>query len=234
MPPSFTRMLAALVCGCGLLTACGDDSKELTAPCAVVLDGSKSGTELDVKKLMADHVENFLYDQSCRSVVFVPITKSSEASKCEAKVPPVTLDPALPPGSDVEYERGEALKRARDSAEKMLACAQQDEDPGSDVVGGISKAVSGRPQGSGTYQILVISDFIQRDAKISLYKEKDLTKNRREELVAEFKADSRVPELTGVQITQYGFGLGYTVGPVSQLRAFWEDLIPIPIAAGSD
>ncbi|MFI6324077.1 hypothetical protein ACIBG8_41585 [Nonomuraea sp. NPDC050556] len=209
------------------LPACGgdEDNPQWTTPCAVVLDGSGSGTKLDVEGLMKERLGEFLVDKHCGAVAFAPITGSSGSSKCD--IDSVVLDQAHQPGDDVAANRADALDVALEGAATMLACAQKDEYKASDILGGIDRAVGGRPPGDGVYEMLVISDFAQTDATMNLYKEKLDDKQRREELIAELKADARVPNLSGTQITAYGFGKGFSKVPgrTNLLLAFWNELI---------
>ncbi len=112
----------------------------------------------------------------------------------------------------------------------MLTCAVNEERNlynGSDVVGGISKAISFRPPSDEVYEILVISDFGQSGANIDLYRDKALgEKNHREELIAQLNSVARIPNLRGANVSACGFGAGFD--RVDLLRAFWNELITDP------
>ncbi|WP_204070164.1 hypothetical protein, partial [Sphaerisporangium krabiense] len=142
-------------------------------------------------------------------------------------------DPAAVPGADVTALRRRAYKQAEKTAADVLDCAKKEgatEAPGSDVLGGISKAVGTRPEGTGAYHILVISDFAQSDSTVDLYHD-SLAPADREMIIARLNAKARIPDLSGTTITYYGFGAGYApsqAGRVALLRAFWAELVTGP------
>ncbi|MDF5757497.1 hypothetical protein [Spongiactinospora sp. TRM90649] len=216
----------------GLLAGCADEPVALSAPCAVVLDGSGSGTELDVEKLMKKHLATYLSEQGCGTLTYSPITGSSASSRCNE--PTADLSPPSPPGGNVGEIRRRALVTALRSAAGMLECAKAEEkraSQGSDVLGGISRAVGVMPGGQGPRRILVISDFAQTDSTMNLYRDKRLgDREHRAELIARLNADARVPDLSGSQVVAYGFGAGFSPNPdrVDLLRAFWNELLTGP------
>ena len=206
------------------LAACSSPSPGqttgLTAPCAVVVDGSLSGKEFDAARSINDYVPIFLSKDNCKEVVFVPLDQSSRGSKCREKA--VDISPALGPDVDqdqvVQAERGVALKRAK----AELTCAQKHEPAqgGSDVLGALTRAMQQRPTGTGitgTYHVLVVSDLIEYTTDPSLHPPfLDLSStpqissaDGRTQLIGQLTRLGQVPNMAGVavQVTDFGSGI---------------------------
>ncbi|GAA1255725.1 hypothetical protein GCM10009677_02080 [Sphaerisporangium rubeum] len=222
-------LAAAAIAAAALpLSSCGEDPEPLATPCAVVLDGSGSGEALKVEQLMRQHLLAFISEKKCGVVSFVPITGNSASSRCY--VPDVDLDPPKKANTDRDRIRAAALQNVKTNATAMLKCAKQEEDtvaPGSDIVGGLRRAVEKRPDGTGYYEILVISDFGQSAGGIDLYHDRQLgSKQHRTVLIAKLAAKARIPDLSQAHITTRGFGAG--LPEVGLLKAFWVELITGP------
>ncbi|MFD0442273.1 hypothetical protein ACFQ10_06165 [Streptomyces indonesiensis] len=119
-------------------TACGsDEPSRYSRTCGVVVDGSGSAaasrTGFDAEAKLKATLQRFLADKKCRKTSFAPITKVSEASKCQ--VSPLDLDPNTSKTADRERTRTTMRAVALSNALKLLRCAQK-EEPGSDVLGG--------------------------------------------------------------------------------------------------
>ncbi|BEL06363.1 hypothetical protein Q0Z83_045540 [Actinoplanes sichuanensis] len=199
------------------LTGCSED--RLTAPCAVLIDGSGSGDKFDAAKRLDDTFNSFLLDNGCGSVGFVPIDSAPLASTCFIKT--VDIDPDLGGNSDPETVRGGRRKLALKNAQEMLACAKK--NPYSDVMGGLQRAVQQKPTGTGTYQLLVVSDMLQNTPQWSLYKTDLKTPAAIAKAVQERAANA--PNLAGarVSITDCGVTLGSSE-QAQQVRSFWTQL----------
>ena len=217
---------AALVAGCGWDPT---QPKRLTAPCGVVVDGSASGARLNVKQLLDGHIDDFLFDNKCRRVAFAPITAASEQSQCNK--PEVDIDPDdLPAGADRDATRTDGRNQAKKAAQDMLTCAQQDQNAGSDVVGGLRRVVNERPKDQGIYRVLVLSDFAQNDRTMNLYRENLADRGRRAELIRKLSSMQRIPDLSGVRLTIYGFAIKISNRPDKRgpFETFWTELITGP------
>jgi hypothetical protein len=218
------------------LAGCSSPSPGLTAPCAVVVDGSLSGKTFDAARSINDYVPIFLSKDRCKEVVFVPLDQSSRGSTCRQKA--VDISPDLGPDVDqdqvVQAERGLALKRA--NAE--LTCAQKHEPAqgGSDVFGALTRAMQQRPTGTGitgTYHVLVVSDLIEYTTDPSLRPPfLDLSStpqissaDGRNQLIGQLTRLGQVPNMTGVSVQVTDFGSGITSGQRSTyFMSFWTAL----------
>lgn len=225
------RVLPVAVAALLAVAGCGFDptqQKRMATPCGVVVDGSGSGTKLNVRQLLDAHIDDFLFGNKCRRVAFAPITGASEESKCTAPV--IDIDPDLPAGADRDATRRDGRIRAKQAAEAVLKCAQNDPDPGSDIVGGLRRIVTERPDGDGTYQVLAVSDFAQSDTTMSLYRENLAVPARRAALIHQLAATQRIPDLSGVRLTTYGFALAISSRPDKRgpFETFWTELITGP------
>ncbi|GAB3968100.1 hypothetical protein GCM10029978_036870 [Actinoallomurus acanthiterrae] len=227
----FPRTAAATAAAMVALAAAGsfgcDPYKvpRMTAPCGVLVDGSGSGANFHPAQLLTEYADDFLFKNKCRDVAFGPITGASEESTCE--IPAVDIDPDdLPPGADRGAVRRGARTDAVNAARKMLACAQgKGQVKGSDVIGGVARIVRQRPEGSGTYHVLVVSDFAASDATTDLYTANLADPAVRGALVR--KAAGRMQDLAGVALTTRGFGAGISAQPAKfgPFTQFWTELI---------
>ncbi|WP_306213505.1 hypothetical protein [Actinoplanes sp. RD1] len=217
----FRRLLAgsaALIFAGTTVTGCKDD--KLTAPCTVLVDGSGSGAAFDAGKRLNDTFNSFLLDNECGTVGFVPIDSAPLASTCFINA--VDIDPDLGGNSDPETVRAGRRKLALQKAQEMLACAKQ--KPYSDVLGGLGRAAQQKPEGSGTYQILIISDMLQNTPQWSLYKT-DLTNPAAITRAVQRRAAS-APRLTGARVTITDCGVTLPSSEkAQQVRAFWTQLL---------
>ncbi|MER6916532.1 hypothetical protein ABT354_33175 [Streptomyces sp. NPDC000594] len=219
-------LLPALA-GCGLLEE--EEVKRHTLACGVVLDGSGSGGKdrkgFDADAKLKDSLDRFLTDTGCGTLSFGPITRASRSSKCQANQ--MELDPDLPASQDREHFRGRLREDAMREAKKMLACAKGDR-PGSDVLGALDRITIHRPDdGKGSYAVLVVSDFQQRDDEFRIDDE-DLTTEKKRDAAAGRLLDSHgTPRLKGMDVYPVGYGMKYGADPSSyrHFDAFWTALL---------
>src|SRR6185437_15650082 len=79
------------------LTACSSPAPPTPrAPCAVIVDGSRSGTVFNASERLHQTLRPFLQSNGCKMLAFVPLNKSSVGSVCFQ--PTLDLDPNLGPG----------------------------------------------------------------------------------------------------------------------------------------
>jgi hypothetical protein len=212
-------LVVALVGGSLSLSAC---SQQLTTPCAVVVDGSGSGQRFDAKTRLDDRLPRFLRTHECGVLTFVPLTSSSEADTCTRV--DLELDPDLP--GDRERIREGRRTKARADAQAVLECARQ-KNPRSDVLGALSRAVTQRPEGAGTYPILVVSDMLQHDVGVDLENDDLSSPAKRRAILSRLADDGRIPNMKGMslEVTDRGRGIREQ-DPVrySQITSFWNEL----------
>ncbi|MFF5182881.1 hypothetical protein ACFY30_03675 [Streptomyces sp. NPDC000345] len=222
---------AALGAAALLLTACGpwDGPERLKADCAVVVDGSGSGADSDdgfrAKEKLKSTLPRFLADKKCKYLSYAPITSASEASSCQ--VPRIDIDPDSDKRSEREPLWTQTRVLAEAGAEKMLECAR-DRQPGSDVLGGLTRVAKVPRDGDGTFQILVVSDFEQADPGFKLSKYKIETQAQRDTAVDAMVAGRNLPDLPHTTVYRVGFAMrGGRTSPehVEQLGAFWTQLL---------
>lgn len=142
-PLTVLLLAAALLASAGCVT--GDKPQALDTTCAVVVDGSGSGSAnkgFDAKAKLNASIVPFMKDQHCGSLAYAPITASSKASPCH--ISDVDLDPPSESTDDVEAIRQNARVKAVAGAHAMLTCAH-DTNGGSDVLGGIARAAEALP-----------------------------------------------------------------------------------------
>jgi hypothetical protein len=204
------------------LTAC---TKELTTPCAVVVDGSGSGTKFDAAKRLDDTFTKFAKDNKCGTMSFVPIDSAPMASTCYIK--DVDIDPDLGGNSDPEKVRTGRSKVARDDAHQMLDCAKK--NALSDVLGGLTRAAGQKPEGTGTYQILVVSDMLQNADGGSLYHTDLSTPAAIGKAVQQWAP--KAPSLAGAELTITDCGVTMNSSQAAEaVRNFWTQLLRTPQA----
>ncbi|MER8048040.1 hypothetical protein [Streptomyces sp. NPDC094032] len=225
------RSLAALLpLAAVLIAATGCSSKgadQLDAACAVVLDGSGSGSAargFDAKAKLDATIVPFMKEQRCRSLAYAPITSSSKASPCRAN--DVDLDPATESTDDVEAIRHEARVRAVRAAHTMLDCASRT-DGGSDVLGGIARAAETLGPGDGRRALLVISDFEQYDPEFALTAKSIATPEARTKSIDTLMRSRGVPPLTGMDVFPVGYGMNRKAKPSAYepFDAFWTEIL---------
>ncbi|MEU7017601.1 hypothetical protein [Streptomyces sp. NPDC046385] len=233
-PPRARRrvrpLAAALPLAALLLAATGCSSRQaekLDAVCAVVLDGSGSGSAangFDAKAKLDATIVPFMKEQHCRSLAYAPITSSSKASPCHAN--DVNLDPATESTDDVEAIRHEARVQAVLAAHTMLACAQKT-NGGSDVLGGIARAAETLGAGDGRRALLVVSDFEQYDPEFGLTAKSIATPEARTNSVDKLMASRGVPPITGMDVFPVGYGMNRKAKPseFEPFDAFWTEIL---------
>ncbi|MER5932060.1 hypothetical protein [Streptomyces sp. NPDC002054] len=216
--------LAALLAAVGCST---DKPEALKTPCAVVLDGSGSGSAkdgFDAKAKLDATIVPFMKDRGCKTMAFAPITRSSKASRC--RVNDVDLDPPSQSTDDVAAIRQEAMVRATLGARTMLKCAQ-DTESGSDILGGLARAAEAMPSGGGPAALLVVSDFEQADPEFNLSPESIATPEARTSAVEKLVGPRGVPELSGMDVYPVGYGMSRRAKPseYEPFDAFWTEIL---------
>ncbi|MCX4764292.1 hypothetical protein OG562_25695 [Streptomyces sp. NBC_01275] len=214
-------------------TACGGGPfagpERLSADCAVVLDGSGSGSDSDIgfraqEKLKAT-LPRFLADKKCKYLSYAPITSASVASSCQ--VARIDIDPDADKRSEREGLWKQTRVLAEAGAEKMLECAR-DRQPGSDVLGGLDRAAKVPRDGGGAFQVLVISDFDQADPDFKLSKYDLVTQPERDTAVRALVSGRGLPDLPDTTVFRVGFAMrGGKTNPerVDQMEQFWQQLL---------
>jgi hypothetical protein len=218
-------VLPATVVVC--LTACSaPQSPTLTAPCAVIVDGSNSSSVFKALPRLKATLPTFLQDYRCKTLALVPLNASSVGSHCAMQ--PVAIDPNL--GADVNQPEVEAERQAYAlrQAEAMLACAHAEPSlaNGSDVLGALRRAVIQRPSGPGPYHVLVVSDMIATGGGLHMYEAGQYsTPGRRSSLIASLSRSGQIPDMHGMSlyITDLGQGLKNPVTSVN-FDDFWAAL----------
>ncbi|MFD7028379.1 hypothetical protein ACFWAR_10140 [Streptomyces sp. NPDC059917] len=221
--------LAALTLGAllGAVGCSGEKPAKVSTPCAVVLDGSGSGSPkdgFDAKAKLDATIVPFMKKQGCATMAFAPITRSSKASRC--RVNDVDLDPAAESTDDVAAVRQEAMARAVVGARTMLKCAQETES-GSDVLGGIARAAEAIPPGGARAALLVVSDFEQADPEFYLDSKTITTPEARTGAVEKLVGPRGVPELSRMDIYPVGYGMSHEAKPseYEPFDAFWTEIL---------
>jgi hypothetical protein len=226
-----TALAAVVALFCGAASACGSLSGEperYTQACGVVLDGSGSAAAnpsgFGAKAKLEEKLTPFLSDNKCRKVSFGPITRVSQASTCQ--VGTVDIDPDLPDTADREQVRKQERVLALAAAEKMLACAQKQE-PGSDVLGGLSRIAQDRPSGDGAFDVLVVSDFDHNDPEFRLGRQDLSTAAKRDGVIDDLLSTHGTPDLKGADVYPVGYGMKYktSVSRYQRFDAFWKELL---------
>ena len=224
-PAAVLGAAALLLAGCGI----ADGPERLSADCAVVVDGSGSGADstegFRAKEKLKTTLPRFLADKKCKYLSYAPITSASEASSCQ--VPRIDIDP----DSDKRSEREPLWKQyrvlAEAGAEKMLQCARE-RQPGSDVLGGLTRAAKVPRHGDGTFQVLVISDFEQADPDFKLSKYELETPAQRDTAVKALATGRSMPDLPDTTVYRVGFAMrGGKTTPerIDQMGEFWQQLL---------
>ncbi|MDL4815013.1 hypothetical protein [Actinomadura opuntiae] len=200
---------------------CDPGHDSYSAPCGVVVDGSASGQNFDADKRVTELLPGFLRANKCKTLTYVPLDTDSRGSVCSHK--DLDLDPDLGAGTDKEAIRAGRQSRALKDAHAVLACLHAGR-PKSDVLGALARAADQRPDGKGTYHVLVVSDMLQTDRTVDLtHADLSTAAKRRAILDGPFKG--RVPDLggTALEITDRGRTLKDTRQSVG-LNAFWTQL----------
>lgn len=211
-------------------TACGsDEPSRYSQTCGVVVDGSGSAaasrTGFDAEAKLKATLQSFLADKKCRKTSFAPITKVSEASKCQ--VSPLDLDPNTSKTADRERTRTTMRAVALSNALKLLRCAQK-EEPGSDVLGGLSRIGLSKPSGDdASFDVLVVSDFDQGDTDFRLGRQDLSTAASRRTVIDGFLKSHGRPELSGADIYPVGYGMKYgtDTSRYERFNSFWTELL---------
>ncbi|MER7764027.1 hypothetical protein [Streptomyces sp. NPDC097619] len=210
-----------------LTTGCSEPPEALETPCSVVVDGSGSGSPdkgFDAKAKLDATIVLFLKDRDCGKVSFAPITRSSLASPC--RVDDVDLDPPTRSTDDVPAIRERALGKAVRAGRSLLECAQRTQ-PGSDVLGGITRAAQGLPAGSGRPALLVVSDFEQADPEFSLTPKSIADPAERGRAVEKLLGSRGTPPLEGTDVYPVGYGMSRWAKPSAYepFDAFWTEIL---------
>jgi hypothetical protein len=228
--PAMAGLLAPALAGGLLMLSLTGCAQQLKTPCAVVVDGSGSGARFDAKTRLDSRLPRFLSDKKCGTLTYVPITTDSAADTCTAE--DLELDPDLQ--GNRESVRAGRLEKAKKDAAWVLACAQK-KDPLSDVLGALSRAVTQRPDGSGAYQVLVVSDMLENDASVHLERDDLSTPQQRRAVIDRLVHDERIPNMRdmSLEVTDRARGI-QARDPVKygQIAAFWRELFASK-AAGS-
>ncbi|MER7791568.1 hypothetical protein [Streptomyces sp. NPDC097640] len=227
LPAALVLALAATAA-----TACdavSNEPKRYSQACGVVVDGSGSAaatkTGFDAKAKLEATLNTFLSDNKCRKTSFAPITKVSQASKCQ--VSPLDLDPDTSKTADRDRTRKAMRAVALSSALKLLRCAQEQE-PGSDVLGGLSRVALTKPSGDDdSFDVLVVSDFDQGDPDFRLGRQDLSTAASRGKTIDAFLKSHHKPELSGADIYPVGYGMKYGADTAryDQFNSFWTELL---------
>ncbi|GAA2260418.1 hypothetical protein GCM10010232_59490 [Streptomyces amakusaensis] len=221
----------ALVLPLTATVSCGlnDEPERHTRACGVVVDGSGSAAAtkdgFDAEAKLRAKLEKFLADNECRTTYFAPITRVSQASKCQ--ISEIDLDPDLPGTADRDRTRTALRAAALTGARKLLKCAQK-EEPGSDVIGGLARIALSRPSGEDrSFSLLVVSDFQQNDPEFRLGRQDLSTGARREAAVDALLKSHDIPDLAGTDIHPVGYGMKFDTktSRYRQFDAFWTELL---------
>jgi len=193
-------------------------AEEITAPCAVVVDGSGSGEKFDAVARTRATLKKFLADQKCGKLAFIPLNGVSNTSTCTETV--LDLDPDLGDPDEIRASR-RALAEKR--ALELLTCAKQ-ENSRSDVLGALQHVARARPEGTGAYQVLIVSDMMQSGNGASvLHADLSTPQLRAGEIQ---KLTSRIPDLSGVVLYPTDLGRGvYSGQSAENVRNFWTELL---------
>ncbi|MEU1667456.1 hypothetical protein ABZ547_28510 [Streptomyces sparsogenes] len=227
LPAALVLALAAAGTACDAMS---NEPERYSQACGIVVDGSGSAldtkTGFDAEAKLTARLDTFLKDRKCRKTSFAPITKVSMASKCQ--VSPLDLDPDGSKTSDRDRTRKALRAVALSSAIKLLHCAQKQE-PGSDVLGGLSRIALTKPSGgdNASFDVLVVSDFDQGDPDFRLGRQDLSTEASREKTADGFLKSHGKPELSGADIYPVGYGMKYHTDTAryEQFNAFWTEVL---------
>ncbi len=224
VPAALVLALAAAGTGCSQFS---NEPHRYTQACGVVLDGSGSAAAdpkgFDAQAKTEATLTTFLSDRKCRTVSFAPITKVSQSSPCRASR--IDLDPDLSDETYRDSTRVTLRSAALSSAGKLLRCAQQ-HDPGSDVLGGLSRIALAKPSGGKSFDVLVVSDFDQRDTDFRLGSQDLSTAAQRKKVIDAFLSSHSTPRLSGTDLYPVGYGMAYEkASRFPQFDAFWKELL---------
>ncbi len=209
------------------VSACSAQGATFSSPCGVVIDGSASGAKFDATKRLNDLLPGFLLDKTCKTLTFVPLDGSSQGSVCSAR--DIDLNPDLGGDTDPNAVRTERRAKALSLAESVLACARKSplSVGGSDILGALARAVTQRPDGTGTYHVLVVSDLIEDDGTVNLYRTDSIgTPERRANLISYLGQHGRIPNMTDMSLEISDRGRNYSSNPADSVNftAFWAAL----------
>ncbi|MFI0486626.1 hypothetical protein [Actinomadura sp. 9N215] len=211
-----------------LLSGCGPE--RLSGACGIVVDGS--GSSHSVTGFNADgeaqrHVKKFLEKAGCAQVVFAPISGASLSSICQQEA--VQLDPDVTGNVDRELLWSSRRKDVVKKTENLRRCISTDprSTGGSDVLGGLASVAQRRPAGISEFPVLVISDFLQHDRSVNLYRADLSTPAKRSELIGRIAAEGRIPDLSGFRLSLAGYGRlqGSDPAKFTGFDRFWRQLL---------
>ena len=204
--------------------------EQLSGGCGIAVDGSPSAdaeTGFDAGAETERTVEKFLFDAGCKQLVFAPISGASPMNRCNAE--PMDLDPEISSGTDRVQVRASLRGQALAASLELLDCIRTDPPSvqGSDILGGLATLARSRPDGSDPYRLLVISDFAAWGPEGGMRNRDLSTPELRSQLIAEYAADGRLPDLSGAEVSTAGFGLLFSDDPrrFAGFEAFWNELM---------
>ncbi|MGW6456741.1 hypothetical protein ACWF94_12595 [Streptomyces sp. NPDC055078] len=209
-------------------TACSEEPKRYDRACGIVVDGSGSAGSapggFDAKAKLKAKLDPFLKDSECRTAYFAPITRVSQASPCQ--VSPLDLDPDLSDTADRDRTRTSLRAVALSSALKMLTCAQKQE-PGSDVIGGLSRIALSKKSPKEAFDVFVVSDFEQNDPDFKMGKQDLTTVASRKTIIDGLLSSHGTPALADARVYPVGYGMRFRTNTAryQQFNAFWTEIL---------
>lgn len=233
-----TLMTSFTTAGCAQIwEALGTDPERYSAACALAVDGSGSAEAaprgFGARAKLETALPDFLAETDCRTLAFAPITHASEGSLCQKDT--LDLDPEADATSNRDQVRDDMRVVAQGLALELLDCARQ-HDSGSDVLGALARIADARPADGESFHILVVSDFVQWDAGLTLPAEDLTTADSRAAIIDELEAQGRLPRLAGATVYPAGFGMRYSEQPdaYQDFEAFWTELLEGRVKANVD
>jgi hypothetical protein len=224
----FRRVAAGAAAGALLfaLPGCGDKTSEFSTPCAIVVDGSLSSGVFDASKRLDETGTKFLVEQKCGHVSFVPLNGNSESTTCEQDR--LAMDPGVGnPDTAMDGRRKLAVKRAHD----LLDCTRTSRNRASDVLGALRLALRNKPEGSGAYRILLVSDMVLHDEHVDLNTADLSTAAKRADVIK--KLAPVTPGLKGAELFPTDLGKGTAGSTRSKfISDFWHELLSSAAAGG--
>jgi hypothetical protein len=215
-----TLPAALAVCAsASAVSACGvfGGGPDPTRACGVVVDASGSGADFHADQRLRAKLDPFLQDQNCAQLAFVALNALSDTSICnEARL---DLDPKV---GDPDTVRAATRKEALTRSLRLLDCARK-ESFDSDVVGALRKAGTTRPDGTGPYAVLVVSDMIQHDERVNFLTQNIDTPEARAAIINQLgDLAPRLPD-TVLYPTDLSTNLA-DARRGQDVRAFWTEL----------
>lgn len=223
-----------------LVTSCGvsEQGEGREALCGVVVDSTSYSRYPVAKDLVSRELPGFLAE--CRSASFAAVTGSSESTDCRSRA--IDLAPRRAENPNDNPKVAEILTKERTNsalfaATKLLSCPL--DKPGSDVLGALKylqrqlRAALDDPERE-KIRVAMFSDLIQNDDNLNMHKEDYSTQEARDGQVRALKDKGLLPDLTGFEVSVYGFALsdiGSDATQQSHLMALWVEIFQ---AAGAN